>query len=70
MKRVKRYTEEEARKLLADAIDRAGSQGAFAAANGLSRQYLSDILNGRRDMSGKILSALGLKKIVEFEPLN
>jgi hypothetical protein len=67
MKRVKRYTEAEARELLNEAILKAGSQAAFADSHGISRQYLTDVLKGRRDMSGKILEALGLSKIIEFQ---
>jgi hypothetical protein len=67
MKRIKRYTEAEARELLNEAIRKAGSQAAFADSHGISRQYLTDVLKGRRDMSGKILEALGLSKIVEFQ---
>lgn len=67
MTTIKRITEKDARKLLSQAIREAGSQAAFADSRGISRQYLGDILKGRRDMSGKILKALGLTKIVEFQ---
>jgi hypothetical protein len=67
MKRTRRYTEAEAYKLLNNEIRKAGSQAAFADSHGISRQYLTDVLKGRRDISGKILDALGLAKIVEFQ---
>lgn len=38
-----------------------GTQAAWAAANGLSKQYVNDVLKGRRTGGEKILAALGLK---------
>ena len=40
------------------------TQAAAAAALGVSRPYLSDILNGRRDFSDAILEKLNLRRIV------
>lgn len=40
------------------------TQGAAADALGVSRPYLSDILNGRREFSDAILQKLGLRRIV------
>jgi DNA-binding transcriptional regulator YdaS (Cro superfamily) len=68
MKNTKRYTEEEARMLLSRRISEAGSQAAFADSHGISRQYLTDVLKGRRDMSGKILTALELDKVTQYQP--
>ena len=44
----------------------AGSQKAWADTNGLSPQYVCDVLQGRREPGDSILSALGLKKVVTY----
>ena len=48
------------------AVQEAGSQKAFAEKHGLSPQYVNDVFTGRRDPSGKILTALGLVRVVQF----
>lgn len=40
------------------------TQQAAAAALGISGPYLSDLLQGRRDVSDAILAKLGLRRIV------
>ena len=45
----------------------AGSQQAFAKAHGISPQYLSDVLRGRRDPGQKLLDAMGLKRVVSYQ---
>ena len=41
-----------------------------AAANlGVSRTYLSDVIAGRRAPGPKILTALGLRRVVTYEPM-
>lgn len=45
------------------------TQLAWAAAKGLAPSYVSDVLNGRRDPSPAILQALGLQRIISYEPL-
>lgn len=44
----------------------AGNQQAWAAANGVSPTYLSDVLNARREPGDAILGALGLRKITRY----
>jgi DNA-binding transcriptional regulator YdaS (Cro superfamily) len=44
----------------------AGSQQAWAAANGVSPAYVCDVLNARREPGDAILRALGLRKIVRY----
>lgn len=46
-----------------DHVAKFESQGAAAAAMGISTSYLSDILNERRDISDRVLAAIGLKRI-------
>lgn len=45
------------------------TQGAWASANKVMPSYVSDVINGRRDPSPAILKALGLKRVVTFEPI-
>ena len=54
------------RALLRKRAADAPSARAFAIANGFSPQYLSDVLSGRREPGGAILSALGLEKQVSY----
>ena len=44
----------------------AGGQKAWAKANGISAPYVGDVLHRRRDPGEKILSALGLHKVVQY----
>ena len=44
----------------------AGSQARWAAANGVSRQYVHDVLTGLRTPGPAILSALGIVVVSEF----
>lgn len=48
------------------AIDAVGSQKAYAQAHKISEQYLSDVLNGRREPGQKILDALGIERVVVY----
>lgn len=50
------------RKACAD----AGSQKAWAEANGVSGAYVNDVLQSRREPGESILSALGLRKVVRY----
>ncbi len=54
-------TANEVRALLREDIGDA-SAASWAASHGLTRQYLSDVLRGRRDPGPTILDALGLNK--------
>lgn len=44
----------------------AGGQRAWAAAHGVSEQYVCDVLAARRDPGPAILRALGLVKAVRY----
>lgn len=46
------------------AIDKVGSQKAFALASGVSPQYVNDVLQGHRLAGDKLLDALGLERVV------
>ena len=44
----------------------AGGQSAWATSHAISSQYVSDVVNARRDPGPKILAALGLKSVVRY----
>lgn len=52
--------------LLTRRIEKAGSQSAWAKANGISAPYVNDVLNFRRAPGAKILAALGLIRTVDY----
>jgi DNA-binding transcriptional regulator YdaS (Cro superfamily) len=59
----------EVRQLLQKAVQEAGSQAAFARKNGVIPSRVSYVLNGTfKCPPTDILNALGLKKVVLFEP--
>ncbi len=45
---------------------KAGSQKAFAASLGISEQYLSEIIRGKRGMSDNVLTKLGFEKVILY----
>jgi hypothetical protein len=59
-------TEDEARTLLNAAIEREGSATRFAKRCGVSKHFLSQVVNGK-PISGKIAEHLGLEKVYRYE---
>lgn len=59
---------EGVRKLLRMEVAEHGSQKALAARIGVTQAFLSDIINGRREPSGKPLAFLGLRRRVDYVP--
>lgn len=55
-------TEAEARRLLDTAIKAYGTRAAFAKKVKLSPGYVSDVMNGRRNIPDKLLKVVGLKR--------
>jgi transcriptional regulator with XRE-family HTH domain len=49
-------------------IEAHGTQKAAAQFLGVSQQYLTDLLRGRRDPGKKILDKLGLESSVVYTP--
>lgn len=58
-------TSEEVRARLEAASN--GNRAAWARANGLSAQYVNDVLVGRRAPGKGILDALNLRRVVTYE---
>jgi len=46
------------------------TQAVVAAQIGISQQYLSDILAGRRKIGPTVLDALGVERRVTYQPTN
>lgn len=66
-------TEENILNKLKKAIKDDGSQAAYAERLGLSEQYISDVVRGKRSIGGRILKDLNYTKItryVEITPMN
>lgn len=55
-------TESDLRDVLREACQAAGSQMAWADRHGLSRSYVSDLLNGHRPFSDRALTAIGCER--------
>jgi hypothetical protein len=56
-------------KLLRAACKAAGGQTRWAEQHGMSASYIIDVLNSRRDPGTKILSALGVARVVRYARL-
>jgi hypothetical protein len=56
------FDEREVRRLLRAAVERAGTQVAFAKHHRIDRTHLNQVLKGRSRVSGSLLKCLGLRK--------
>lgn len=59
-------TMEELLDRLRAQVQQRGSQQAWAAAAGVSPQYVHDVLCRRRGPGASILAALGVQRVVRF----
>lgn len=55
------------RKEFKKAVAKCGNQSRFASLHGLSRAYVSDIFNGRREISQTIAQILGYEMEIEYK---
>lgn len=62
------YSADEIREKLQQKADELGSQTALAAACGVTKQFLSQIICGKAEPSGRPLAFLGLRRVVRYEP--
>lgn len=60
-------TADEVRALLKESVAAAKTNKEWAANAGVSAAYLTDMLLGNREPSSKVLTALGLEKIVIYQ---
>jgi plasmid maintenance system antidote protein VapI len=61
--------DEDVRELLRQRCEEAGSIKAFAWRCHLPRTYVSEVLHGRQKISPSICVALGLVRMVIYEPV-
>lgn len=54
------------RNILRHRCEAAGGQKAWALANGISPQYVGDILTGRRDVAARLAKILGYERTISF----
>jgi plasmid maintenance system antidote protein VapI len=59
-------TEEELLKILAQMVDKWGSQRAVADQLKISAAFMSDILAGNRPVSDTVARRLGYAKVIKF----
>jgi DNA-binding transcriptional regulator YdaS (Cro superfamily) len=55
------------RQMLASHALALGSQKALAEKIGVTQAFVCDIINGRREPSGKPVAFLGLRRVVSYE---
>ena len=67
---MKQINEERMKKMLETAVNISGSQKVFAKQAGISEQYLSDVLNGRRDIGDKLLKWFGLERVTYYRRID
>lgn len=60
------HTTDKVLSELRKACDDAGSQLAWAEANGLSPSFVSDVLKERRDPSDRLSEALGFERVTMY----
>ena len=53
-------------RLLREACTKAGSQNAWAKQHGITQQYVNQVLTGRSLPGPRILSALGVKRVIRI----
>lgn len=66
MKVITVTTPDELMGMLRGAVQEAGTQKDAAHGFGISEQYLSDILLGRREISNRVANKFGLERAVVF----
>lgn len=64
-----KMTKNDIRIRIAAARRRYGDQRTMAKAMGVSEQYLSDMLNGRRDWSEDLLAHIGVERYTAYADL-
>lgn len=60
----------EAKRRLHAAIEKHGTQQAFAKAHGINHSLVSQVVRGRVDPPPQVLLALGLRRIVKYVDIN
>jgi hypothetical protein len=61
-------SENEVYNDLIKTIEKWGSQKAFAQVCGISKSYMSDVVRKKRPLPEKVLSKLGVRSRIVYEP--
>lgn len=64
----KSITADQVRLAITRLVEEAGGNKAWASANAVSRQLVSDIICGRAAVSAPFADRLGLKRVVVYVP--
>lgn len=56
--------EQDVIERLRAAVEQAGGQRAFARSIGVTAAYVNDMLRGRRTVGEKVLTTLGIERVV------
>lgn len=59
-------TEQEVKERLIAAVAAAAGQRSFATKHGFSFAYINDVVRGRRDLSERILAAIGVERVITY----
>lgn len=63
-------TDADVLRCLAAAVDLAGGQAAWAARNGMTQSFVAKVLGGRRELTPRVIAALGLKELPRaYQPM-
>jgi hypothetical protein len=57
------FDQDDCVRLLKVAVEREGSQTAFAKRHGVDRAFVNMVLNGKRSAGDALAKALGLRKV-------
>ena len=57
------FNDREVIELLRAAIERVGSQDAFAKRHGIDRTHLNQILSGKKSVNTAVMRALQIRKV-------
>jgi DNA-binding phage protein len=57
------FDDDEVIQLLSAAVQREGTQDAFARRHGINRTHLNQILNGKKSVNAAVMKALRLRKV-------
>jgi DNA-binding transcriptional regulator YdaS (Cro superfamily) len=57
------FDNDEVIRLLSAAVQREGSQDAFARRHGIDRSHLNQILSGKKSVNTAVMEALRLRKV-------
>lgn len=69
MVRRERFTEDEVVDALREAVEDAGGQKQWADENGVTPQYVCDVLKRRRKPGESICTALGFQRVELYEAI-